>query len=64
VFCPACGFANTFWGKATADGNQNFVALVTAPGGDIIFCAAVGAAFEAEAEVALLQKLPRLRRRK
>ena len=20
VFCPACGFANTFWGKATADG--------------------------------------------
>ncbi len=20
VFCPACGFANTFWGKTTADG--------------------------------------------
>ncbi|PKH24367.1 ATP-dependent helicase [Enterobacterales bacterium CwR94] len=20
VFCPACGFANTFWGKATAEG--------------------------------------------
>lgn len=20
VFCPACGFANTFWGKATSDG--------------------------------------------
>lgn len=20
VFCPGCGFANTFWGKATADG--------------------------------------------
>ncbi|MFP3498992.1 ATP-dependent helicase, partial [Pseudomonas sp. SIMBA_059] len=20
VFCPACGFANTFWGKATEDG--------------------------------------------
>ncbi|MFP3701386.1 hypothetical protein SB758_38545, partial [Burkholderia sp. SIMBA_013] len=19
VFCPACGFANTFWGKTTAD---------------------------------------------
>ncbi|MBN9931515.1 hypothetical protein HZD82_25735, partial [Pantoea agglomerans] len=33
--------------------DQNFVALVTAPGGNIILCAAVGAAFKAETKVTL-----------
>jgi hypothetical protein len=31
-FCPACGFANTFWGKTTADGTliEHFAAAARA----------------------------------
>lgn len=46
VFCPACGFANTFWGKTTADGTliEHFAAaavdglkMMTAIANSVIF---------------------------
>lgn len=44
VFCPACGFANTFWGKTTADGTliehfgRRCQGVIEPPDGDKFQC--------------------------